>query len=113
KGVHRRAPRSRRRSHRAALERLRARPGGAMRRASLGALGAAISIAVLASAQTKPAPARTAPAQAIAITGGSVFLPGGRAPLQFGTVVVSDGRIRAVAPGLAAPTGARIIDARG
>jgi imidazolonepropionase-like amidohydrolase len=85
-----------------------------MKRATLAALGAAISFAVLASAQPKPAPARAAvPAQAIAITGGSVFLPGGRAPLQPGTIVVSEGRIKAVAPGDAAPAGTRTIDARG
>jgi imidazolonepropionase-like amidohydrolase len=84
-----------------------------MRRASLAVLGAAISLAVLASAQPKPVPARPAPAQAIAVTGGSVFLPAGRAPLQLGTIVVSDGRIKAVVPGGATPAGARTIDARG
>jgi len=78
--------------------------------------GAFFSLALAAVPQPKPAPvapARTsAPAQAIVVSGGTVFLPGGRAPLSDGTVVVSGGRIQAVGQGVAAPAGARAIDAR-
>jgi imidazolonepropionase-like amidohydrolase len=49
----------------------------------------------------------------VAITHARVLLPGGRAPLEDGTVVVANGKIVAVGPQVAAPAGARVIDGRG
>jgi imidazolonepropionase-like amidohydrolase len=51
-------------------------------------------------------------AQTIAIQGAKVYTMSG-APIENGTVIVRDGKIAAVGVGLAVPTGARIIDARG
>src|SRR5262245_33080160 len=79
------------------------------------ALGATlVSLAIAAEPQPKPAATQIpTPAPPILVSGGTVFLPGGRAALSEGSVVVSAGRIQAVAKGLAAPAGARTIDARG
>ena len=52
-------------------------------------------------------------AQTIAITGGTVALGDGSDPIEGGTVVIRDGRIVAAGRGLAAPTGAQIVDATG
>jgi imidazolonepropionase-like amidohydrolase len=77
-------------------------------------LGAALtSLAAFAEPQPKPGPQSAADAPAIIVSAGTVFLPGGRAALSEGSVVVSGGRIRAVGKGLAVPAGARAIDARG
>ncbi|MFD1611693.1 amidohydrolase family protein [Sphingomonas tabacisoli] len=52
-------------------------------------------------------------AETIAITGGTVALGDGSAPVQGGTVVIRDGRIVAAGPGVGVPAGARTIDATG
>ncbi|MBS0503854.1 MAG: amidohydrolase family protein [Proteobacteria bacterium] len=52
-------------------------------------------------------------AETVAITGGTVALGDGSAPIQGGTVVIRDGRIVAAGQGLAVPAGARVIDATG
>jgi imidazolonepropionase-like amidohydrolase len=88
------------------------------RKIAAAAMGAAfLSWAIGASPQPKPAPKRPAQAAAavppIVIRGATVFLPGGRPPLADGSVLVSDGRIKAVGAALTAPEGARTIDARG
>jgi imidazolonepropionase-like amidohydrolase len=54
-----------------------------------------------------------ASAQTIAITGGTVGLGDGSAPIERGTVVIRDGRIVAAGQGVAIPAGARVIDATG
>jgi len=51
-------------------------------------------------------------AQVVAITGGRV-VPVNADPVEGGTVLVEDGTIVAVGPGLAVPPGARVIDAAG
>lgn len=51
-------------------------------------------------------------AETIAITGGTVAIGDGSAPVQ-GNVVVRDGRIVAAGPGVAVPAGARTVDATG
>jgi imidazolonepropionase-like amidohydrolase len=48
-----------------------------------------------------------------AIVHGKVYLPGDRAPVEDGTVVIADGKVVAAGAGVAAPAGARTIDARG
>ena len=52
-------------------------------------------------------------AETVAITGGTVALGDGSAPIQGGTVVIRDGRIAAAGQGVAVPAGARVIDATG
>ena len=52
-------------------------------------------------------------AQTIAITGGTVAIGDGSAPIPGGTVVVRDGRVVAAGASVAVPPGARVIDARG
>ncbi|HYZ48707.1 MAG TPA: amidohydrolase, partial [Sphingomonas sp.] len=52
-------------------------------------------------------------AETVAITGGTVALGDGSAPIPGGTVVIRDGRIVAAGQGVAAPAGARMIDATG
>jgi imidazolonepropionase-like amidohydrolase len=54
-----------------------------------------------------------ASAQTIAITGGTVALGDGSAPIPGGTVVLRDGRVFAAGQGVAVPAGARTIDATG
>jgi imidazolonepropionase-like amidohydrolase len=54
-----------------------------------------------------------ASAQTIAITGGTVALGDGSAPIPGGTVVLRDGRVVAAGQGVAVPAGARTIDATG
>jgi imidazolonepropionase-like amidohydrolase len=56
--------------------------------------------------------ARSARADVVVIDHGTVFVPGGP-PLADGTVVLDGGRVRAVGKGVAAPAGARRIDATG
>ncbi|WCT72006.1 amidohydrolase family protein [Sphingomonas naphthae] len=57
--------------------------------------------------------AAPAVAQTVAITGGTVALGDGSAPIPNGTVVFSNGRIVAAGAGVAAPAGATVIDATG
>ena len=52
-------------------------------------------------------------AQTVAITGGTLALGDGSAPVEGGTVVVRDGRVVAAGAGVAVPAGATIIDATG
>ena len=52
-------------------------------------------------------------AQTIAITGGTVALGDGSAPIQGATVVIRDGRILAAGPDVAIPRDAEVVDARG
>ena len=52
-------------------------------------------------------------AQTIAITGGTVALGDGSAPIQGATVVIRDGRILAAGPEVAIPRDAEVVDARG
>lgn len=54
-----------------------------------------------------------ASAQTIAITGGTVALGDGSAPIPGGTVVLRDGRVVAAGQGVSVPAGARTIDATG
>lgn len=54
-----------------------------------------------------------APPPPIAITHGKVYLPGGKPPIDDGTVVVQRGKIVAVGKDVTPPPGARTIDARG
>lgn len=54
-----------------------------------------------------------ASAQTVAITGGTVALGDGSAPIAGGTVVIRDGRVVAAGQGIAIPAGARTIDATG
>ena len=52
-------------------------------------------------------------AQTVAITGATVALGDGSAPIQNATLVFRDGRIIAAGSGVAAPAGAEVIDAHG
>ncbi|HEV2568161.1 MAG TPA: amidohydrolase family protein [Sphingomonas sp.] len=52
-------------------------------------------------------------AQTVALTGGTVALGDGSAPIEGGTVVIRDGRIVAAGRGVAVPAGAQTIDASG
>lgn len=64
--------------------------------------------AILALVLGSPARAET-----LAITGGTVALGDGSAPIQGGAVVIRDGRIVAAGQGVAVPAGARTVDATG
>jgi imidazolonepropionase-like amidohydrolase len=79
-----------------------------MRHAILRLAASATFLAWAAAVQAEP------PAP-IAITHAKVYIPGGRAPLDDATVVLSDGSILAVGTvaAVAVPAGARAIDARG
>ncbi|MDP1027305.1 amidohydrolase family protein [Sphingomonas sp. KR1UV-12] len=52
-------------------------------------------------------------AQTIAITGGTVAIGDGSAPIPGGTVVIRDGRVVAAGRGVAVPAGAETVDATG
>ena len=52
-------------------------------------------------------------AQTIAITGGTVAIGDGSAPIPNGTVIVRDGRIVSAGAGGAVPAGAQVVDATG
>ena len=52
-------------------------------------------------------------AQTVAITGGTVAIGDGSAPIEGGTVVIRDGRIVAAGAGVAVPAGATVVDASG
>jgi imidazolonepropionase-like amidohydrolase len=57
--------------------------------------------------------ARAATPEIVAITGAKVYTVGSAGTLDEATVLIENGRIRAVGHGLAVPAGARTIDARG
>ncbi len=52
-------------------------------------------------------------AQGIAITGGTVVVGDGSAPINHGTVIIANGRVVAAGAGVAVPPGSTIIDATG
>lgn len=52
-------------------------------------------------------------AETVAITGGTVAIGDGSQPIKGGTVVIANGRVVAAGAGIAAPAGARVIDATG
>lgn len=54
-----------------------------------------------------------AAAQTVAITNAKVVIGDGAGPIEGGTVVVRDGRVVAAGAGIAAPAGARVVDAGG
>jgi imidazolonepropionase-like amidohydrolase len=73
-------------------------------------LGVALAAAFLASAtpvQAEP------PSPPVVIAHAKVYLPGHKAALEDGTVVLSGGSVQAVGAAVAIPAGARVIDARG
>ncbi len=49
----------------------------------------------------------------IAITHGKIYLPGGKPPIEDGTLVLQRGKIVSVGKDVVAPAGARVIDAHG
>ena len=69
--------------------------------------------ALLAASHDVPAAAQEATPPPTAIVHATVYVPGGKAPLPNGTVVIDKGKIVAVADDLAPPAGARVIDGRG
>ncbi len=69
-----------------------------------------LKMAALAAATILAAPAA---AQTVAITGGTVALGDGSAPIEGGTVVIRNGRVAAAGAGVAVPAGATVIDASG
>lgn len=69
--------------------------------------GAALATIVLAFSSTP------ALAQSVAITGGTVVVGDGSAPIERGTVVIRDGRVVAAGPNVAIPADAERIDASG
>lgn len=75
------------------------------------ALAAATPVAHPVAAQV--ADARAPAASTIAITGGTVAIGDGSAPIPNGTVVIRAGRVIAAGAGIAVPAGATVIDARG
>lgn len=68
----------------------------------------AVAACLLAAWGTAPAAAET-----VAVVGAKVYTLGGAGTLEDATVVIENGRIRAVGRGLPAPSGARTIDAHG
>ena len=70
------------------------------------------SLTVLLGA-TALAVASPSAAQTIAVTGGTVALGDGSAPIPGGTVVIRDGRVVAAGQGVTVPAGAQVIDATG
>lgn len=75
---------------------------------------AAACVLALACALVTGRPAAAGPVQGtIAITGGTVVIGDGSAPIDNATVVLRDGRIVAAGAGIAVPAGAQRIDATG
>lgn len=68
---------------------------------------------MLLSASATLALAMPAAAQTVAITNAKVVIGDGAGPVEGGTVVISDGRVVAAGAGVAAPAGARVVDAGG
>lgn len=73
----------------------------------------AAALAMLAAGFTSRPLRAEEPAPPIAITHGKVYLPGGRPPIDDGTVVIQRGKIVAVGKDVVAPPGARTLDAHG
>jgi imidazolonepropionase-like amidohydrolase len=82
------------------------RARGRLSPSALAALAAAFALAAI------PAGAQ-ASAGAVAITGGKVVTLGAAGTIENGTVLIVDGRIRAVGKDVAIPAGARRVDAAG
>jgi imidazolonepropionase-like amidohydrolase len=80
-------------------------------KASVSAAALAATL-VLAGAAQAAKPAAPAKSEVVAIIGATVFDATGAAP-RLANVVIRDGRIAAVGPGVKAPRGARVIDAKG
>ena len=76
-------------------------------KAALLAAAAALT-AVASTAAISPAAAQT-----IAFTGGTVAVGDGSAPIEGGTVVISNGKVVAAGKDVAVPAGAKVIDATG
>lgn len=68
---------------------------------------------LLLSASATLALAAPAAAQTVAITNAKVVIGDGAGPVEGGTVVIRDGRVVAAGAGVAAPAGARVVDAGG
>ena len=68
---------------------------------------------LLLSASAMLAIAAPAAAQTVVITNAKVVIGDGAGPVEGGTVVIRDGRVVAAGAGVAAPAGARVIDAGG
>lgn len=68
---------------------------------------------LLLSASATLALAVPAAAQTVAITNAKVVIGDGAGPVEGGTVVIRDGRVVAAGAGVAAPAGARVVDAGG
>jgi imidazolonepropionase-like amidohydrolase len=79
------------------------------------ALTVTVSAAALAATLVLTGPAQAAKpdrSEVVAIIGATVF-DGAGAPPRLANVVIRDGRIAAIGPGVKAPRGARVIDAKG
>jgi imidazolonepropionase-like amidohydrolase len=70
-------------------------------------------LALLAASALFAALAGPAAAQTIAVTGGTLALGDGSAPIPNGTVVIRDGRVVAAGQGVAVPAGAQVVNAAG
>ena len=68
---------------------------------------------LLLAASATLALAAPAAAQTVAITNARVVIGDGAGPIENGTVVLRDGRVVAAGAGVAAPAGARVVDAGG
>lgn len=68
---------------------------------------------LLAAASLIAASATPAAAETVAITNAKLVVGDGAGPVEGGTVVMTNGRIVAAGAGVAAPAGARVIDAQG
>ncbi|HET7042976.1 MAG TPA: amidohydrolase family protein [Gemmatimonadales bacterium] len=77
-----------------------------------GRTGARALTGFLAGAMLLLGSAASAHAQTIAITGGTVY-PVSGPKIPNGTVIIRDGKVAQVGAGLAVPSGAQVIDARG
>ncbi len=71
------------------------------------------SVALWGAMLAAPGAARADEPPPVAITHARVFLPGGHAALEDGTVLLANGRVVAVGAQVAVPAGARVIDGRG
>lgn len=68
---------------------------------------------LLVAASLALAPNAAVLAETVAITNGTLLTQGPQGDVARGTIVIKDGRIAAVGPGVTAPAGARIVDAAG
>ncbi|MDB5449111.1 MAG: amidohydrolase [Phenylobacterium sp.] len=73
--------------------------------AALCAMAACLLTASASQAQTQT--------QTIAVIGAKLYAMDGRDAVDNATIVVRDGKVAAIGPGLAAPAGAQVIDAKG